>query len=78
MRFYYNADLNICAEEDWVVDYILCHEDVACDEFAKGLIRGRDFILDNLRSRREYCGWFDCEVSNTIAEKMEGSSLDNY
>ena len=22
MRFYYNADMNVCAEETWVTDYL--------------------------------------------------------
>lgn len=60
MRFYYNADENICAEEHWVAKY-LCYED---------LVESSDEAIEELRTRREFYGWFECEVSDTIKEKM--------
>ena len=58
MRFYYNSELNICAEEPWVVDYLYCD----------GAVNSREEALEGLHTKREFYGWFDCEVSNTIAE----------
>ena len=61
MRFYYNADLNTCAEESWVIEYILNNEEE--QDWEK--------VYGGLRSCHEYYGWFDCEVSDTIADKFE-------
>ena len=58
MRFYYNSELNICAEESWVADYL----------YYGGAVDSREEALENLHTKREFYGWFDCEVSNTIAE----------
>ena len=60
MRFYYNADMNICAEETGVIDYL----------FMGGMFDSREEVLEELRTKHEVCGWFECEVSNTIAEKF--------
>ena len=60
MRFYYNADMNMCAEETWVIDYL----------FMGGMVESREEALEKLRTKREVYGWFECEVSNTIAEKF--------
>ena len=58
VNFYYNINMNICAEEDWVVGFLVENED--CEN--------KEEALDGLRSHREFCGWIDCDVSNTIAE----------
>ena len=58
INFYYNINMNICAEEDWVVGFLVENED--CEN--------KEEALDGLRSRREFYGWIDCDVSNTIAE----------
>ena len=60
MRFYYNADMNICAEENWVVDYL----------FINGMFESRKEVLEELETKHEVYGWFECEVSNTIEEKF--------
>ena len=60
MRFYYNADINICAEESWVAEYL----------FFDGSVESREEAVEELRTKREFYGWFDCEVSNTIKEKF--------
>lgn len=60
MKFYYNADMNICAEETWVIDYL----------FMDGMFESREEALEKLRTKHEVCGWFECEVSNTIAERF--------
>lgn len=61
-RFYFNMDENLCADEDWLIGYL--HEqnpDLAEDE-----------IEDELRSCREFEGWYECQVSNSISEKFSG------
>lgn len=58
MNFYYNASINVCAEEKWVVAYLVINGYCADEEEA----------LEGLRYKRVFFDWFDCEVSNTIAE----------
>lgn len=60
MRFYYNEGLNLCAEETWVTDYL----------FMDGMVESREEALEELRTKHEVYGWFECEVSNTIEEKF--------
>ena len=60
MKFYYNANNNICAEETWVADYL----------FIGGMVESREEALEELKTKREFYGWFECEVSNTIDEKF--------
>jgi hypothetical protein len=63
MNFYYNVNENVCAEESWVIEYILSNEEDVHDW---------EEVYNGLHTCREYYGWIDCEVSNTIMEKMEG------
>lgn len=56
MRFYYNIGTNICAEEPWVAEYL----------FFEGSVESREEAIEELHSKREFYGWIDCEVSNTI------------
>ena len=58
MRFYFNDEINICAEESWVVGYLI--ENGFCDDVIEALY--------GLYTRSRFCGWFDCEVSPTIDE----------
>lgn len=58
MRFYYNIRMNICAEENWVVGFLV--EGEVCED--------KEEALESLRSCREFYGWIDCGVSNTIEE----------
>ena len=58
VNFYYNINMNICAEEDWVVGFLVENEDCENKEEAR----------EGLRNCREFYGWIDCDVSNTIAE----------
>ena len=58
VNFYYNINMNICAEEDWIVGFLVENED--CEN--------KEEVLKGLRSCREFYGWIDCDVSNTIAE----------
>ena len=61
MRFYYNHAINVTAEENWVADY-LCQS---------GQAESRDEAIEDLRNFREHCGWYQCQVSNTIEEALE-------
>ena len=61
MNFYYNAGMNLCVDENWLVEYLVINE----------IVENEDEALEGLRSCREFHGWFDCEVSNSIAEKFE-------
>ena len=46
-RYYYNADENLCADEDFVI-YFLCEmEDLTAEEVREGL-----------HTEREFYGWF--------------------
>lgn len=58
MNFYYNASMNVCAEEKWVVEYLVIN----------GYCTDKEEALEGLRRCRVFFDWFDCEVSNTIAE----------
>lgn len=57
-HFYYNTHINICAEEKWVVDFLVENEE--CED--------KEEALEGLRSCREFYGWIDCIVSDTIEE----------
>lgn len=65
MRFYYNAGMNLCVDENWLVEYLVI----------VGVVENEDEALVGLRSCREFHGWFDCEVSNTIEEKFDCSLI---
>lgn len=56
MRFYYNGDMNICADRNWVVEYL----------FMGGMVESREEAESGLDICRSFFGWYDCEVSNTI------------
>ena len=58
VRFYYNIHMNICAEENWVVDFLVENED--CED--------KEEALESLRGCRDFYGWIDCGVSDTIEE----------
>ena len=60
MRFYHNNNINVTAEESWVVDYLI----------ESGQAESREEAVENLQGMREFCGWYECQVSNTIEEKM--------
>lgn len=60
MNFYYNLSTNVCAEEKWVADYLVINGEVETEEEA----------LTGLHSCREFYGWINCEVSNTIYEQV--------
>ena len=60
MNFYYNMDINCCAEETWVSDYL----------YNGGMVDSREEAIEALHTKRKFYGWYDCEVSNTIAEKF--------
>lgn len=58
MNFYYNIQINVCAEENWVADFLVVN----------GYCEDREEALQELRTCRGFYGWVDCEVSNTIEE----------
>lgn len=60
MIFYYNASMNLCAEEKWVVDYLVIN----------GYCTDEEEALEGLRYKRVFFDWFGCEVSNTIYEQV--------
>jgi hypothetical protein len=60
MRFYFNLDINLCADEKWVVETLLID----------GCFETEEEALDGLRSQRQCYGWYECEVVNTIEEKF--------
>ena len=60
MRFYFNDQIDVCAEEPWVVNYLV--ENGFCEDEAEA--------LEELHTRRNFHGWFDCEVSSAIEESF--------
>jgi hypothetical protein len=50
--------MGVCAEESWVVDYLIVN----------GYCEDKEEALESLRTYRGFYGWIDCEVSNTIEE----------
>ena len=60
MKFYHNNNINVTAEEDWVADYL----------YQSGQAESREEAVEELQGKREYCGWFECGVSDTIEERM--------
>ncbi len=60
MKFYHNNGLNLTAEEDWVIDYLI----------ESGQAENRAEARAELQDKWEYCGWYECEVSNTIEEAL--------
>ena len=67
MRFYHNNNINVTAEESWVVDYLM----------ESGQVDSREEAVENLQGMREFCGWYECEVSNTIEEALEYGKMPN-
>ena len=61
MRFYYNAGMNLCVDENWLVWYLIDNE----------IVENEDEALEGLRFWREFHGWFECDVANSIADKFE-------
>lgn len=47
-RYYYNADENICADEEFTIHFLCMTEDLTAEE-----------ALEGLRIKREFYGWFD-------------------
>lgn len=47
-RYYYNADENLCADEEFTVHFLCMTEDLTAEE-----------ALEGLRTKREFYGWFD-------------------
>ena len=60
MKFYHNNNINTTAEEKWVADYL----------YMSGQVDSREEAIEGLQDKREFCGWYECKVSNTIKEKM--------
>ena len=60
MRFYFNVDENTCMDEDSLISYL---NDLYGDS--------KEDIKEELHSCREYFGWYECEVSDTIKEKFD-------
>ena len=60
MKFYHNCGLNCTADEDWIIDYLI----------ESGQAENRAEAREELQSKREHCGWHECEVSNTIEEAL--------
>lgn len=47
-RYYYNADENLCADEDFVIYFLCGMEGLTAEEVREGL-----------HTKREFYGWFD-------------------
>ena len=65
-RFYYfNAALNLCAEEDFVIDALIFNGITSlCRHAVREILRGL------AGTGLEFNGWKSCDVSETIDEAM--------
>ena len=61
MKFYHNKNINVTAEESWVADYL----------YQSGQAESREEAVEEMQSKREHCGWYECGVSNTIEEALK-------
>ena len=61
MKFYHNNNINCTAEESWVADYL----------YISGQVESREEAIEDLQTKREFGGWYECQVSNTIEEALE-------
>lgn len=52
MNYYYNCDLGICADETWVVDYLVIG----------GSYDNRAKAREDLQTQRETYGWVSCQL----------------
>ena len=67
MKFYHNNNINTTAEESWVADYL----------YVSGQVESREEAIEELQGKREFCGWYECGVSNTIEEALEYGKMSN-
>lgn len=67
-RYYYNANENLCADEEFAV-YFLCEmEGLTAEEAREGL-----------RTKREFYGWFDTASSvRTISPENRAGTKDTF
>ena len=59
-KFYFNADENVCASEHWVIQ----------DLHRQNADMGEDESEGEVHSRREYFGWYECQVSDDIFDNF--------
>lgn len=64
MRFFYNCDLNICGDMEWVINFLKETCGYKVEE-----------IIEGLNWNREFEGWYECEVSRTISDKFYHNGL---
>ena len=58
MRFYFNADINLCMDEDSLIQELLTYSDY--EDWTQLEIR------QELHSLHELEGWYECEVCDEI------------
>ena len=58
MKFYFNIDENCCMDESSLINYL--YED--CSDLNKLE------LLQELRTHREFDGWYECSVSDEISK----------
>lgn len=51
-KYYFNDNLNYCAAEAWVADYL----------FTSGMAASREEAVNSLRECPVFCGWRSCEL----------------
>lgn len=66
MNFYFNIDENMCADEDWVVNYL-------CTLFPEVSAESHRKSLHN--SGIGCRGWYPCAVCRTVWEALDKSGI---
>lgn len=63
MRFYFNADVNLCMDEDSLIQELLTYPDYENWTYLE--------IQQELHSMRELESWYECEVCSKISKLFE-------
>lgn len=65
MNFYFNIDENMCADEQWVANYLY-------EMYPERTVEEH---LEGLHTRRIWGGWYSCAISPIVWETLDKSGI---